>query len=222
MSKRTNIYGLYDSRGLVDGEVENIRYVGKADKPLARLREHVRDSNRGSKLPVHDWIRKLQKEGITPEMMILSMPSIDTHQGVEQHVIDILHDEGHSLLNISEGGDGFTSEQMKRRFEDPVARTRHSAVTKLTWADPVVRSRRLAAMKLAWSDPAARIRRSAATKCRYEDPAARARLSTATKLAWANPAARTRRLVALKRYWDILRVEQLRKKVQRSMLRRYL
>ncbi len=42
MTSTINIYGLYDPRELVDGELDMIRYVGKADKPLERLRhQHV-------------------------------------------------------------------------------------------------------------------------------------------------------------------------------------
>ncbi len=141
MPQHTNIYGLYDPRKLIDGVVDSIRYVGKADESLRRLRDHVRDSKNGSKYPVHCWIRKLLRAGATPEMMILAEPPIDSWQGAEQNVIDVLRSEGHELLNVKEGGEGWTSEDSRAFWSDPVrsenSRKQLSKAAKKRWRDPV-------------------------------------------------------------------------------------
>ena len=143
MTRRTYIYGLYDPR-----DIENIRYVGKADTPLIRLRGHINVSRREvMKTPVYKWVRKLSREGVTLQMLILCKPLVDFWEGTEQHVMDVLHDEGHDLLNIAEGGDGFSSEEFKRMWADPKVRVKHSAALKEAWADPEARTKHSVVMK---------------------------------------------------------------------------
>ena len=64
--------GRYLIYGLLDPENKNIRYVGKTHKRREiRLAEHIRDTEEGSKLHVHNWIRGLLKRGNKPTIFVL-------------------------------------------------------------------------------------------------------------------------------------------------------
>lgn len=220
MKKNTYIYGLYDPRELVDGEIENIRYVGKSDHPLDRLKDHVKNSRQGSEYPVHDWIRKLLSNGTTPEVMILAEPPMDSHEGVEQHIIDVIREEGHDLMNVGDGGEGFTSEEVKRMWADPAVRERVSVALKRYWQNPEARAKKSASMKRRYKDPAVRAKTGAAIKRHHkdhpetrermsaiqkhigEDPVERERRSARMKHCYEDPASRVRRSVGVKRHYE--------------------
>ena len=171
MTKRTYIYGLYDPRELVDGEIENIRYIGKADNPLFRLRSHISAAkNDGKEIPIHRWIRKLIKNGVRPEMLVLLRPLTDYHEGTEQHVIDVFRNDGHDLLNAAEGGIGGLNLGIVKMMSDPLRRAAHrdkikksrstlaakkatSEHSKHTWADSETRAKHYASSRKAWADP---------------------------------------------------------------------
>lgn len=86
------IYGLYDADG-------NLRYIGKANCPDARLASHMRDSIRRD-TPVYRWIRKNGR----PEMRVLEANCVDWKES-ERRLISEARSRGDSLLNVAEGGD---------------------------------------------------------------------------------------------------------------------
>ena len=208
----TNIYGLYDERKLVDGDLDSIRYryVGKSDHPLDRLKEHIHNAlHKGVKYPVYDWIRKLDKEGVRPQMLILhdDVP-MESWQREERSMIATLRAAGHDLLNVAEGGEGRSSEEWKRIHADPEVKAKHAAATS-------------AGMTRRYEDPAAHAKTSAAGKRRFEDPAERAKSSAAQK----RPEVKARQLAGMKRTWapcSARRVKLGRRNVMKSMLRRYV
>ncbi len=240
MSKHTNIYALYDPRKLVDGEIENIRYIGKSDKPLERLQRHIRYSRKGTNYSVCDWIRKLLREDVAPQMLILCRVSMKYWQGMEQHIIDVMREEGHDLLNFAEGGEGFTSEEMKRMHADPEVRANMSAAQKHRYEDPAEIAKMSAAQKRRYKDPAERAKTSAIMKRHYEDPVARAKQSVVQKRRYKDPAERVKMSAAqnrpevkakhsasMKELWADSnhrakrKIRRLRRKVMKFMLRRY-
>lgn len=93
----TIIYGLHAGDGV-------IRYVGKTIGALdTRLRGHRTDAKRGSKLPVHRWMRK---HGL-PTIRILQLDRVaegEAWQEIERTWIVAL--AGTGLLNLTKGGDG--------------------------------------------------------------------------------------------------------------------
>lgn len=93
----TIIYGLHAGDGV-------IRYVGKTVGALdARLRGHRTDAKRGSKLPVHRWMRK---RGL-PAIRIMQLDRVadgEAWQEIERTWIVAL--AGTGLLNLTKGGDG--------------------------------------------------------------------------------------------------------------------
>lgn len=86
------IYGLYDLHG-------RLRYIGKANDPVARIRSHMRDSKR-RKTPLYDWIRKHGE----PVMRVLEDNCCDWREA-ERRLIAEAKARGERLLNLAAGGD---------------------------------------------------------------------------------------------------------------------
>jgi hypothetical protein len=93
----TDIYALVDPRS---GE---IRYIGKANDPRARLAQHIRDS-RHRDTPVYRWVRKLLDSGLLPTMSILEVDCSDWRKS-ERRLIADARSRGLRLLNVADGGD---------------------------------------------------------------------------------------------------------------------
>lgn len=92
--------------GLIDPGKEhcatNVRYVGKAERPLERLYGHVRRAKSGNILPLYQWIRSIG----CPEMFILEECDEEEWQARESFWIKELRNTN-ELFNIAPGGNGF-------------------------------------------------------------------------------------------------------------------
>lgn len=86
---------------LTDPATGEIRYIGKANKPEARLKTHLRDAKRRS-TPVYCWLRKLAAQGAQPVMRVLEW-SCDWVEA-ERRLIAQHREAGARLLNVAEGG----------------------------------------------------------------------------------------------------------------------
>lgn len=95
------IYALCEPGG------ENPRYVGKTVRGLnPRHKGHLYDAKRRN-LPVHRWIRKQHKRGSWTCIRALEIVAADGDWAArEKFWIKRLREQGHDLLNITEGGDG--------------------------------------------------------------------------------------------------------------------
>ncbi|MBB3010642.1 GIY-YIG nuclease family protein [Cupriavidus alkaliphilus] len=85
-------------------ETGEIRYVGKANDPAARLKSHLRDARRRS-TPVYCWIRSLAERGLAPKMSVLCLVPADEWEVAERRTIAACRRQGCRLLNLAEGGD---------------------------------------------------------------------------------------------------------------------
>lgn len=90
-----SIYGLCHP---ITGE---LRYIGKANKPAARLKSHGKDADR-QRTPVHCWITKLFGLG-GPEMVILE-EGCEDWVSAERRWIAKARAAGFRLLNLADGG----------------------------------------------------------------------------------------------------------------------
>ncbi|MFZ5783985.1 MAG: GIY-YIG nuclease family protein [Pseudomonadota bacterium] len=86
---------------LCDGRTGAVRYIGKADNPRKRLRQHLRAEMRLS-FPVVQWIRKQKALGISPIMIALEFT--EDWQVAEIDWIAHMRAIGAPLLNVAEGG----------------------------------------------------------------------------------------------------------------------
>lgn len=102
MRDATFIYALIDPR------TREIRYIGKADKPVQRLRVHLCES-RTEQHHCARWIRSLAKGGLKPKIQIIDEVSRCEWQAAEAAYIAYFKEEGCDLTNISPGGDGIGS-----------------------------------------------------------------------------------------------------------------
>jgi len=110
------IYGLYHP---ITGE---IRYIGKTIRPDKRLNEHIQKANKGPKYPVYNWIRKLFKEGLKPELEIIETSNEDQLAELEVFYITKAKEFGWRLLNSTDGGEGNSghiyTEEQRQKFRD--------------------------------------------------------------------------------------------------------
>lgn len=79
-----------------------IRYIGKANDPMARLKSHLRDARR-RRTPVYDWMNSLFRAGKVPQLRVL-MQSQDW-KADERRLIAEHRATGSRLLNLADGGD---------------------------------------------------------------------------------------------------------------------
>lgn len=92
------IYGLIDPRSGL------IRYIGKANNSISRLKSHIRDS-RTRNTPVYAWIRKLASLGFEPDIIVLSACRESEWEYEERRLIASGRRWGIGLLNLADGGD---------------------------------------------------------------------------------------------------------------------
>jgi len=99
----TNIYILKDP------ESNEIRYIGKSNNPIKRLARHIyRAKNRIENHKNACWIRKLLKNGKTPEVEIIEVIEESKWQEREKYYIKYYKTK-YNINNISEGGEGGTT-----------------------------------------------------------------------------------------------------------------
>lgn len=101
IQKTTFIYALNDPR---TGE---IRYVGKADKPLTRRQIHLQHAHK-SRTHKNAWILELRKHELAPVLEVLDEVPADCWQDFERSYILVFRAIGVRLTNGLDGGEGFS------------------------------------------------------------------------------------------------------------------
>lgn len=86
---------------LRDPATNEVRYIGKANDSMKRLKTHIRDSRRRN-TPVYSWIKKLASKGLVPTVEVLEVA--DSWEEAERNQIKAHRDCGCRLLNLAEGG----------------------------------------------------------------------------------------------------------------------
>lgn len=85
-------------------------YVGKADKPKRRLRQHIRDCWKSGS-PKDQWIKELARFGAVPKM--LSVTKTDDWEAAETHWIQEFGGTNR-LLNVALGGAPYWVDKEKK------------------------------------------------------------------------------------------------------------
>jgi hypothetical protein len=84
-----------------------IRYIGKANKPLKRFREHrylKRELNSHKK----NWVASLAKEGLKADFLLIEEVSQEEWKECERFWIKEFRSKNFRLLNATSGGDGLS------------------------------------------------------------------------------------------------------------------
>ncbi len=83
----------------------NIRYIGKTDKPQKRLKQHILKSKQ-KKTYKDNWIYSLLQNSQKPEMIILDEVPKESWAFWESFYIDLFKSWNYKLTNLTNGGDG--------------------------------------------------------------------------------------------------------------------
>jgi len=90
--------------GLIEPQTGCIRYVGKTTQLLrTRIALHMRGIGN---YHTPRWIRSLKRRGLKPEVVALAAVSIDAINDAERWWIRHCRENGASLTNMTDGGDG--------------------------------------------------------------------------------------------------------------------
>ena len=110
----TFIYALCDPRDL------SVRYIGKANNPILRLRTHKNEALNKHRSHKCNWIRALLKEGLYPELFVIDEVSLDDWEFWEIFYIDLFKSFGFDLTNAESGGKGPNriSEESRKKMSD--------------------------------------------------------------------------------------------------------
>jgi hypothetical protein len=88
---------------------QEIKYVGKANNPQRRLRDHMKDfRSRLGEFKKTAWLLKLYQQGLKPDMEIVDEVEIDKWKEMESFWIAYFKSIGCNLLNSGKGGNGLS------------------------------------------------------------------------------------------------------------------
>ena len=109
---------------LIDPETQEIRYVGKANDPQKRLKQHIAHSqNQAKGTYIGYWIASLRKRGLKPLLEIIEEVSFAIWQERELYWINHYIQHGHNLVNTYFGGKGVGMVPPEVRAKMALART---------------------------------------------------------------------------------------------------
>lgn len=106
----TYIYGLYEI-----GKEDKIRYVGKSDNPIKRLRDHRNDKRLTSYKSC--WVKSVQLSGNDIGIKILKVVDVNRWKEEEVKIIKEMRVE-HELVNLTDGGDGMMYNIYNRTYDE--------------------------------------------------------------------------------------------------------
>jgi len=88
---------------LADPETRRVRYIGKSDDPIRRVRQHARDGGVTNAGKVR-WIADLKARSLTPRLMLLEAVDACAWEEAERRWIATARGCGCDLLNMAPGG----------------------------------------------------------------------------------------------------------------------
>jgi DNA-binding NarL/FixJ family response regulator len=143
VTQTTFIYALVDPR---DGR---IRYVGKANDPQVRLRNHVKESRNGHSDHKARWVRLLLRENLYPQLLILEECYTSEWKERECFYIADFRAKGYDLVNAKDGGDGLElTDEVRAKMS--AAKKGKPALNKGKPASLVTRIKQSISAKLRW------------------------------------------------------------------------
>lgn len=92
--------------GLVCPLENKVMYVGKSKNLKMRMIQHISDANLGQDSARCEWIRRLQKEGLTPSVLVIEQCPCMEWESRERHWIAHYRSINPKLTNVCTGGAG--------------------------------------------------------------------------------------------------------------------
>ncbi len=191
---------------LRDRFTNEIRYVGKTDNPVRRLKQHCRPSKN---LHKWRWVKEHIAKGDIPAMELLNeWPDGNQANADEMRLIAEYRTLNYPLTNLTDGGDGARGINLsperrvkvgdvnKGRKHTEEARRHMKEASEREKLKPGYYERKHEAMKLAWARHRARFMRAAELR-RNNTDVERKRLA-ALSLKHGDPEYQARRLDALR------------------------
>ena len=108
LNKITFIYSL-------EYPVGNIRYIGKSDNPLIRLKNHLKEAKNRNKNHKDNWINSLPE---TPILNIIEQVTYANWQEKEIYWIKYYRENGCKLVNGTDGGEGSNGAKGMKHTEE--------------------------------------------------------------------------------------------------------
>lgn len=119
--KKVKIYGLKDPN------TNEIKYIGKTELTLKkRLYYHIWSLKKCSNKHKINWFKKLLKENKKPIIFLIEEVDFDLWKDREKFWISEMRKEGCKLVNYADGGEGYTSEWLKKLWENKAYREFHT------------------------------------------------------------------------------------------------
>lgn len=110
IDKETFIYALLDNFG-------QIRYIGKSDNPINRLKNHIKES-KYKRTHKEKWINSLLQKGLKIELLILETCHYKNWQIMEEMWIGLAKSWNIELTNGTRGGEGSDGFRGKKHTEE--------------------------------------------------------------------------------------------------------
>jgi len=112
---------------LKDPETNQIRYVGKTEKTLKeRMYYHTWDIKRTKNNHKKNWFNSLSNKNLKPEIELIEEVPIEEWRFWEQFYISIFKSWGFNLINYTDGGEGYSSNQLKKLWKTKEYREYHT------------------------------------------------------------------------------------------------
>lgn len=93
---------------LIDPETNRVRYIGKTNNPIKRLRDHINECKKyGFWTPKNKWILSLIDKGLKPIMNVIEETENDNINELEIDYIKKYREIYDDLTNDTDGGDGY-------------------------------------------------------------------------------------------------------------------
>lgn len=104
-----------------------IKYVGKTEiSLLKRLYYHIWDIKRTKNKHKLHWFKNLTSQKLIPKIELLDEVTIDEWRFWEQYWISQIKSWGFNLINITDGGEGYSSYQLKLLWATKEYREHHT------------------------------------------------------------------------------------------------
>lgn len=155
-----SIYGL---KCPITGE---IRYIGQSKSPVKRFQSHLNSvSNKTKSSHCINWLRKLTKDGLKPELVIFEVVDENRNwQDVEREWISLAKNLNWPITNMQPGGEGIDSETLREIWKNPIYREKRISSIKAAYAKSEVKAKFSKIMEEIRARPEVKEKRSRAAK----------------------------------------------------------